>query len=231
MHDTKEVMGLTVNKEAVGSNPTCAATQDWNEEEGILTLQEFRPEVPASVSIGLVAARDPEKKRTLKKVFLEALQSTGLVTEASKICQIPKSLAFQWRMEDPEFQTRWDMTVKGQILPHLEAEAIRRAMNGSDLLLMFMLKAIDRERFDDKAAEKVVARPSIVVQIRDVDRTLIAISDTSKVVPAIEYKSGKLLDAKENSSADIVDAEYVKSDGEAASRNGPITSTEKTGKE
>lgn len=230
MHDTKEVMGLTVNEEAVGSNPTCAANE-WNEEEGILTLQEFKPQLPASVSIGLVAARDPEKKRTLKKVFLEALQATGLVTEASKICQIPKSLAFQWRAEDPEFSFRWDKLIKGELLPHLEAEAFRRAMNGSDLLLMFMMKAYDRERFDDKAAEKVVARPSIMIQIRDVDKTLVAISDTSKTVPAIDYKSGKLLDAKKDSVTDIIDAEHSVEVGEVRSTNGPITGSTGASKE
>lgn len=222
VQDTRMVMGSTVNGEAGGSIPSLAAkpSEEWNEDEGVLVLKEFTPEVPAIVSMGIVAARDPEKKATLKRIFLDVLRSTGQVKQAAIQCKIPQSVAFQWRNDDPEFSFRWDSIVKGELLPHLEAEAFRRAMNGSDLLLMFMMKAYDRERFDDKAAEKVVNVPSILVQIRDVDKSLVAITNSGKPMASLlESTKEKLLDAK-TTEITTVDAEFEK----VSSSNGPAAS-------
>lgn len=221
MLDSTTAVQSAVNTKDGGSSPSLAAKEEnWNEEEGILSLQEFRPQVPVEVSLGIKASRDPDTRRELKKVFLDVLRSTGSILEASRICKIPKSLAFAWRHQDPEFAYRWDQISKTELLPHLEAEAIRRALNGSDLLLMFMMKALDREKYDDKAAEKHVNRPQIMIQIRDVDKSLVAIAGSS-AVPGIEYETGKLLDGKKNEPAPI-EAEF---DGPVPS-NGPITGSE-----
>jgi hypothetical protein len=223
MQGTKEEMGSTVNGEVDGSIPSLAAKEEWNEEQGILALEEFKVQLPDAVSIGIVASRDPEKRATLKRIFLDVLRTTGQVTEACRICNVPKSLAFKWRYDDPEFMTRWDMITRAELLPHLESEAFRRAMNGSDLLMMFLMKAYDRDRFDDRAAQTKVLQkqPSITIQIRDVDRSLVAIADSSKNLPSIEYQTGRLLDAKKEQST-VIDAEYGQSDG---SDNGPIART------
>lgn len=207
MQDTKEVMGSAVNGEAGGSNPPLAAKEEWNEEQGILSLVEFQPQKPKAATVGIELARNPEKKARLKNIFIDVLRSTGLVTEAASICQIPKSLAYSWRFEDVEFASRWDSAFKSNIQPHLEAEAVRRAMAGSDLLMMFLLKSLDRDRYDDKVAEKVVSRPSISIQIRDVDKSIVAIAESNQAVPAIDYETRKQLNGK-NSEIQTLDASY-----------------------
>lgn len=216
----------TVNIEDAGSNPALAAnTEDWNEVEGILTLERFRPVIPVEVSIGIKASRDPIERQKLKKIFLDVLRSTASVVDAANICKIPKSLAFAWRSNDPEFGYLWDQIIKTETLPKLEAEAIRRALNGSDLMLIFMLKALDREKYDDKVAEKnTVHKPNIMIQIRDVDKSLIAIA-SSNSVPGIDYETGKQLDGKKDITTPV-DAEYT----ESGPSNGPVTSTEGVGK-
>lgn len=194
--------GVTVNNEAAGSSPARTANEFYDDQEALF-LVPFKPKVPAEVSIGIMAARQPEQRRKLKKVFLDALRATASVVDAAKICQIPKTLAFAWRHEDPEFRTIWDEIVKGELLPQLEAEAIRRALNGSDLMLIFMLKAMDRSKYDDKAAEKIIDKPSVTIQIRDVDKSLVAIASSNNEVPAINYGTGKQLDGKKAESATI----------------------------
>lgn len=224
MPDSITAMPGTVNTVDGGSNPPLAANiEDWNEEEGILCLQQFKPTIPVEVSLGIKASRDPTARRELKKVFLDILRSTGSILDAARICKIPKSLAFSWRHQDPEFAYRWDQITKAELLPHLEAEAIRRALNGSDLLLMFMMKALDRDKYDDKVAEKTVNRPNITIQIRDVDKSMVAIAG-SGYIPGADYGSGRLLDGKKNESA-AVNAEFKSTDV----NNGPSTSTKGVG--
>jgi hypothetical protein len=185
-------------------------TEDnWNEEEGILTLEEFKPVVPVSVSLGIEVAKDPVKREKLKAVFIDVFRSTGNVVDAAKICQIPKSLAYTWRKQDPEFAYRWDQVTKTDVLPHLEAEAIRRALNGSDLMLIFMLKALDREKYDDKAAEKRQNVPSITIKMVDVDNVAIAVANGSdKTVPAVNYVTGEVINGQKALPA-VVEGQVV----------------------
>lgn len=200
----------------------------WNEEEGILSLQEFKPLMPISVSNGIQVAKDPVKREELKRIFLSVLRSTAEVVSAAKVCQIPKSLAYIWRAEDPEFAFRWDKIFQSELLPHLEAEAVRRAMNGSDLLLMFMMKALDRNKYDDKVAEKTVSQPSITIQMIDVDAKLLAHSVNTTTIPAVKYIDGDILDG-EKTIASVIEGsrEVVTID----SGNEPATGTEGTSKE
>lgn len=170
----------------------------WNDEEGILSLVEFRPQMPVTVSIGITVAKDPVKREELKRVFLSVLRSTASVQDACKICQIPQSLGYVWRTEDPEFAYKWDQIFKSEMIPHLEAEAVRRAMHGSDLLLMFMLKALDRNKYDDKVAEKIVSQPSITIQMLDVDKSLLVAANSHGVVPSVKYLDGVILEGQEN---------------------------------
>ena len=50
-----------------------------------------------------------------------------------------RSTAYLWRREDPEFAAKWDDAVADGI-DLLEDEARRRALEGSDKLLMFLLE-------------------------------------------------------------------------------------------
>jgi hypothetical protein len=72
--------------------------------------------------------------------FLAAFQETGLVTEACKAAGIGRTFAYERRAEDASFAAQW-ADVEEQAVESLEAVAIKRAHDGSDMLLIFLLKA------------------------------------------------------------------------------------------
>lgn len=80
------------------------------------------------------------KKEEDFTAFLESLRETGLVYEACKEAGIGKSTVYRKLASDPNFKTAYEAAVDDST-QSLEAEAIRRAKDGSDTLLIFMLKA------------------------------------------------------------------------------------------
>lgn len=121
--------------------------------------------------VGTVAAqtiRTPENQAA----FLAALSATANVTRSCEEAGIGRQSAYQWRNDDPLFAAAW---VEAQRLgtDAMEDEATRRATVGSeepvyqggikvgtvrktsDVLLMFLLKARDRDRFMDRTATQV----------------------------------------------------------------------------
>ncbi len=72
--------------------------------------------------------------------FLEALGRDPRVSEAARQAGIGRRTVYDRRSADPEFAAAWDDVIAGT-LDELEAEAYRRAVNGSDQLLMFLLRA------------------------------------------------------------------------------------------
>jgi hypothetical protein len=57
---------------------------------------------------------------------------------------------YDWREADAEFAAAWDAAL-GLGGDALEDEAIRRAMNGSDYLMVFMLKALKPEKYRERS--------------------------------------------------------------------------------
>lgn len=86
-----------------------------------------------------------------REVFLDNLEDTGFVLQSAKLAGISHTHVYRERRNDPEFAARWDAALASSI-EGVEAEAKRRAMQGSDLLLMFFLKAkkpeVYREQYD-----------------------------------------------------------------------------------
>lgn len=91
-------------------------------------------------------------REEMKKAFLEAYAATALVRTAADIVGVPNTTLYGWRAQDPEFAEEWDRTTHTLILPQLEQAAIERAMDKSDLLLIFLMKAYNRKMYDDKQA-------------------------------------------------------------------------------
>jgi hypothetical protein len=80
--------------------------------------------------------------------FLDKLAESGSVTRAAKYARISRMTAYRERADDPEFAAAWDVA-KERGVDALEDEAIDRAFDGSDILLMFRLKA-ERPKYRDK---------------------------------------------------------------------------------
>lgn len=81
--------------------------------------------------------------RTPKKAldaFIAALASGATVAEACAAAGIGRRTAYDHRRRDEAFALRWADAVE-EGTEALEREAIRRAMEGSDTLLIFLLKA------------------------------------------------------------------------------------------
>ena len=111
--------------------------------------------------------RTPENQ----EAFLDALSTSGNVTASCEAARIGRQSAYDWRNDDPAFAAAW---VEAQKLgtDALEDEATRRATVGteepvwhqgqqcgtvrkfSDTLLIFLLKARDRDRFMDRTSNE-----------------------------------------------------------------------------
>ncbi len=80
--------------------------------------------------------------RTSKKArqFLDALAAGMSVTAACAAVGIGRRTAYDWRDADEAFADDWDDACEASI-DLLEDEARRRAMQVSDVLLIFLLKA------------------------------------------------------------------------------------------
>lgn len=94
------------------------------------------------------------KRREWEEVFLRILAATANVRLSSKYAGINYATAYRHRQKDPEFAERWDDALADG-LDALELEARRRALDGSDLLLIFLLKAYRPDVFASR--RKVVS--------------------------------------------------------------------------
>ncbi len=113
--------------------------------------------------------KDPSKtlaRGDKKEVFLVHLSATGSVRDAVAVIGLKPATVYAWRT-DPAFAKRWDEVIHGGIRPVLEDEAIRRALAGSDALLMFLLKSMDRKRYDDAVARVSNETPGVAITITD----------------------------------------------------------------
>jgi len=85
-------------------------------------------------------------KRVWQKAFLAALEKTGSVTAAAQAAHMGRSMVYQHKRQDPEFARQWDEALD-QAADTLEDECRKRAFDGSDVLLMFLLKGIRPQKW------------------------------------------------------------------------------------
>lgn len=94
----------------------------------------------------------PRTRRTPKKDwkpdFLAALADTGMVSEACKAAHVGRSTVYDARQRDEQFALAW-ADVEEASTEELERVAVRRACEGSDVLLIFLLKARRPEKYRD----------------------------------------------------------------------------------
>jgi hypothetical protein len=77
-----------------------------------------------------------------KKTFIKALEQTGNVLAAAKVAGVSHALPYRYRHKDTKFAAAWAQAVE-RSADLLELEARRRAIReGSDTLLIFLLKAL-----------------------------------------------------------------------------------------
>jgi 3'-phosphoadenosine 5'-phosphosulfate sulfotransferase len=77
----------------------------------------------------------PEKKAK----FLSVLAEGGSVTLAARAISVARKNVYAWRNKDEQFKADWEDAVE-EGTDVLEDAAVRRAMDHSDTLLIFLLK-------------------------------------------------------------------------------------------
>jgi len=90
-------------------------------------------------------------KRIWQKAFLAALENTGSVTRAAEAAKIGRWNVYDAKRNDPQFAALWEQALD-QGADALEDEARRRAFDGSDVLIMFLLKGLRPHKFRESRA-------------------------------------------------------------------------------
>lgn len=86
---------------------------------------------------------------TAKKRFLTNLEKTGNVSWSAAAAGVSRTTVYRWQEDDVEFAADWfDCEEAG--VDALDAEATRRALEGSDTLLIFLLKSKRPKIFNDR---------------------------------------------------------------------------------
>ncbi len=89
--------------------------------------------------------------------FLELLQATGNITLAAQGAGIDRTTAYAKAARDPAFAAAWRAAHEAAV-DLLEGEARRRALAGSDQLLMFLLRGLRPDRYGAKLDLRVDIR-------------------------------------------------------------------------
>lgn len=86
-----------------------------------------------------------------REVFLDGLREGLTIAEACKRAGVSRTMAYKLRGRSRAFAEAWVEAIE-EGTDRLEAEAYKRALRGSDALLIFLLKArrphIYRERYE-----------------------------------------------------------------------------------
>ena len=102
---------------------------------------------------GTETAIGPQSSRAaeIKTRFLAAIQLGVSVVEAARWVGISRRTLYRWRHSDPEFARAWDNPVKDNpMVLSLEFEAFKRAINGNDRLLVFLLRSYHPDIFNER---------------------------------------------------------------------------------
>jgi terminase small subunit-like protein len=100
--------------------------------------------------------------------FLTKLREGLSIKSACEAAQISRVTAYKWRNTDPEFAADWDDAVEiGTDL--LEESAIKRAIGGSDVLTIFLLKARRPEKYKERVYNEHAGKDGGPIQTEDIN--------------------------------------------------------------
>lgn len=95
-----------------------------------------------------------------KAAFLRAFSRLGNVSAAAKAAKVGRKTVYEWRAKDPDFVSSM-ADAEQEAIDHLELEATKRALIGSDTLLIFLLKAARPQKYRERVDVTVDVRTAI----------------------------------------------------------------------
>lgn len=108
----------------------------------------------------------PEK--SWRAPFLEALRTHGVISAAAKVAGISRWTVYHEKNTDPIFALEWDEALSLGV-EALEDAAKERAFKGSDVLLIFLLKAHKPEKYRERIEQRQTGGLTIKVEYADTD--------------------------------------------------------------
>ena len=127
--------------------------------------------------------------------FLASLAEGNSVARAAGDAGVGRSTAYEWREAEPEFASAWDDAVETGT-DALEDEAVKRAKNGSDTLLIFMLKARRREKFAERPVRLALPQIGAVSDVLKAFAETVAAMARGDITPDEAATVAGVLDAK-----------------------------------
>lgn len=116
--------------------------------------------------------------------FLEVFAATGNVRLAASAAGVSRTAPYKRATSSARFARRW-AKAREDAIDTLEAEARRRALSGSDALLMFLLRAHRPERYRETLRLDLRAEATRIAEASgvDVEATL---AEAERIYAAVE---------------------------------------------
>ena len=99
-----------------------------------------------------------------KKKFLEGFLFAGTITAGCEYAGVNRTTFYRWLESCPAFVEEYEKA-KEAVTDNLEREAIRRAYNGSDTLLIFLLKGNKPDKYREKTQTEHIGTGEIILRV------------------------------------------------------------------
>ena len=102
--------------------------------------------------------------KEIEDKVLASIAEGNTATHAVKGTGVAYRTVYQWKQDDPEFDAKWQAAMEAgtQVL---EQEAKRRAIEGSDQLLMFLLRGKRPEQYRERSEVKLETKANLVLDL------------------------------------------------------------------
>jgi hypothetical protein len=143
------------------SEPDASGAEDLT-PTAVVRFEDHLPALPDSTPPALSPSTARRRhRRDWRPVFLEHFRNSGNVREAAEAAGVDRSTPYRTAERDPAFAAKW--TAAGEDAADvLEFEARRRALAGSDALLMSLLRAFRPDRYGETRNVHVEVRREAV---------------------------------------------------------------------
>lgn len=108
-------------------------------------------------------AKQRNKKRSWKPLFLAAFRNSANVRAACEAANISRKTAYQHRERDPKFAAQWDEAEQDAV-DVLEARAWQRSQV-SDTILMFLMRAHRPQKYTERVKQEQVGAVETVLRV------------------------------------------------------------------